>query len=420
MLARFAKLPAWARYALAAALGILLLSIVQALEPGGARRLTADTASGAMLRWSVPILLAGLGGLYSERAGVVNIGLEGMMILGTWFGAYGVLLGGPWLGIVFGLVGGAIGGLLHAIATVTFGVDHIVSGVAINLLAPGLVRFLASEVFVNFAGGSLTQSPAIEGLGRFTLPLLAGGSLFGLSTPDVLGAISDLDWFFLSDIAGFARGFVARVSVFTLLALALVPITAWVVWKTRSGLRLRIAGENPLAGESLGINIYFEKYRGIIISGALSGLGGAFIAMELTGFYREGQTTGRGFIGLAALIFGNWRPGGILAAAFLFGYPSGIALRDLDGSSTHAMLLVIAVAMAGISVWAFKQGKRADATLALVLGLGVFVWYLLSDTAPAWLPNSMPFAIVILVLIFASQRLRMPAADGLIYRRGDT
>ena len=146
MLQRISALPGWARYAVAAAIGVLVLTFVQALEPGGLERLTSENASGAMLRWSVPILLAGLGGLYSERAGVVNIGLEGMMVLGTWFGAYGVLVGGPWVGLLYGLVGGALGGLLHAIATVSFGVDHIVSGVAINLLAPGLVRFLSSEV----------------------------------------------------------------------------------------------------------------------------------------------------------------------------------------------------------------------------------------------------------------------------------
>lgn len=179
MLRRFTALRGWARYSLAAALGILVLSFVQAMEPGGLERLTSENASGAMLRWSMPILLAGLGGLFAERAGVVNIGLEGMMVLGTWAGAYGYLHGGIWMAILVGLLGGAVGGLVHAIATVTFKVDHIVSGVAINILAPGLVRFLSQYAFAGASGGSITQSPVIHGLPLVTVPFLAGGDLFG-------------------------------------------------------------------------------------------------------------------------------------------------------------------------------------------------------------------------------------------------
>jgi general nucleoside transport system permease protein len=416
---RFGSLPGWMRYGMAAALGVLVLASVQALEPGGLQRLTSQNASGAMLRWGMPILLAGLGGLYSERAGVVNIGLEGMMVLGTWFGAWGVLHGGPWMGLLYGLVGGGLGGLVHAVATVTFKVDHIVSGVAINILAPGVVRFLSSELFTDYAGGSITQSPAVAGLGTITAPFLAGGDLFGWKTPDILGGIGRWDMFFISDMATFARGFTANVGVFTLLALAIVPATAWLVWRTRFGLRLRIAGEHPTAGESLGINIYFQKYKGVVISGMLSGLGGAFIAMELTGFYREGQTQGRGFIGLAALIFGNWRPGGILVAAFLFGYPFGTALRDLDGRSTHALLLLIVVGLTAILVVSIRRGKRLDMFLAGGMAAGFLLWYLLTERAPDWLPNALPFATVLIVLVFAGQRLRMPAADGRRYQKGE-
>jgi ABC-type uncharacterized transport system permease subunit len=417
-LKQFGARPAWVRYSLLAALGILVLTFVQALEPGGLQRLTSENASGAMLRWAVPILLAGLGGLYSERAGVVNIGLEGMMLLGTWFGAYGVIVGGPWLGVLYGLVGGAFGGLLHAIATVTFKVDHIVSGVAVNLLAPGIVRFLSSEIFTGRSGGSITQSPAVDGVGNITVPFLAGGDLYGWNTPDILGAIDRWDIFFVSDVAGLARGFVANVGIFTLLSLAVVPITAWLVWRTRFGLRLRIAGEHPTAGESLGVNIYWEKYKGVVISGALAGLGGAFIAMELTGFYREDQVQGRGFIGLAALIFGNWRPGGVLVAAFVFGYPFGTALRDLDGRSTHALLLLIVIGLAVILAVSIRKGKRVDSFLSGGMAAGFLVWYLLTETAPSWLPDALPFATVLIVLLFAAQRLRMPAADGRPYEKG--
>jgi general nucleoside transport system permease protein len=418
MLERFGALPAWLRYSLAALAGVLVLTIVQSLEPGGLARLTSQNASGAMLRWGVPILLAGLGGLFSERAGVVNIGLEGMMVLGTWFGAWGVLHGGPWLGLAYGLIGGALGGLVHAVATVTFKVDHIVSGVAINILAPGVVRFLSSELFTDYAGGSITQSPSIAPVGNVTIPFLAGGEIFGWKSPDLLGAVQRWDIFFVSDVASFARGFTAGVGIFTLLALAMVPAAAWLIWRTRFGLRLRIAGEHPTAGESLGVNIYWQKYKGVIISGALSGLGGAFIAMELTGFYREGQVQGRGFIGLAALIFGNWRPGGILVAAILFGYPFGTALRDLDGRSTHALLLLIVVGLAIIMLLSIRRGRRVDVILSGTMAAGFLVWYLLTETAPSWLPNALPFATVLIVLVFAAQRLRMPAADGKAYYRG--
>lgn len=415
MTERLMDLPPWARYMLYAALAIFMLAFVESFEPGGAGRLTSGPVSGAMLRWSIPILLAGLGGLYSERCGVVNIGLEGMMILGTWFGAWGALEWGPWAGLLIGMLGGAFGGLLHAIATVSFGVDHIVSGVAINILAPGVARFLSTEVFNN-----PTQSPDVGGLGKITLPVLAGGDFFGVGTPDILGNIDNRDIFFVSDVAGFLLGLVSDVSLFTLIGLAFVPITGWVVWKTRFGLRLRIAGENPLAGESLGVNIIRRKYFGVVISGALAGLGGAFIVMELAGFFQEGQTTGRGFIGLAALIFGNWRPRGVLIAALLFGYPFGLSLRDLDGQSTHALLLVIAINLGIVAVWTWHRGKRSDSVIAALLGVGTVVWYLLSDTAPSWLPNTMPYLLVILVLVFASQRLRMPAADGQVYRKGGT
>jgi simple sugar transport system permease protein len=411
MLARFTALPASVRYMLFAVIGLMVMAVAEGIESGDFSRLTSDSAANLMLKWSVPILLAGLGGLYSERAGVVNIGLEGMMILGTWFGAWGSIEYGAWAGIVIGLVGGALGGLLHAVATVTFGVDHIISGVAINLLAPGLVRFLSTEVWNN-----PTQSPNASALPKFSLPFLAGG----WDTSDLLGDIDDREVFLVSDLAGFTRGLVNQLSVFTMIALALVPITAYLMWRTRFGLRLRIAGENPEAGETLGVDIYRQKYAGVIISGALAGLGGAFMAMELSGFFQQGQTGGRGYIGLAALIFGNWRPTGVLMAAVLFAYPFGMSRLDRDGTSTHALMLVIALALAAVAVWAFRKKRRIHAGVAVALAVGMIVWYLASETAPTWFTNTLPYGLVLLVLVFAAQRLRMPAADGKPYRKGGT
>ncbi|HUP16069.1 MAG TPA: ABC transporter permease [Acidimicrobiia bacterium] len=413
-----AKVPPWLRWALYASVGVLVLTVVQGFDD--TESLTSVGSAQSMLRWAVPILLAGLGGLYAERAGVVNIGLEGMMILGTWFGAWGAVTYGPWWGVVLGVMGGAMGGLLHAIATVTFGVDHIISGVAVNILAPGIARFLSSEIFTTIDGGSITQSPRVPGVGNVTLPLLAGGNIGTWKTPDLLGWLGRTELFLISDAANITKGLVTRISWVAVIALLLVPATGWLLWRTRFGLRLRICGERPQAGEAQGVNVYRYKYIGVVISGALAGLAGAFIASpDLSGIYLEGQTTGRGFIGLAALIFGNWRPWGVLGGALLFGYPFGIGLRDLSGAASHSLILVNAIGLAAVAIWAGSRGKRSDAVLAGALSLGATVWYLNSDTLPDVVINILPFVIVLLVLIFFAQRLRPPAADGLRYRKGE-
>lgn len=410
------RLPASVRFLAYALIGVLVLTTVQ--HASDASGLTSISASQSMLRWAMPILLAGLGGLYAERCGVVNIGLEGMMILGTWFAAWGGINYGPWWGLAIGIFGGALGGLLHAVATITFGVDHIISGVAINVLAPGVTRFLSSEIFDKIDGGSITQSPRVPGIGRVTAPILAGGSFFGWDSPDTLGRIGRWNWFFASDLARLLRGLMTELSLLTVIAVALVPLSAWLLWRTRFGLRLRICGERPEAGESQGIDVYRYKYIGVIISGALAGMGGAFIVSpELSGIYLEGQTTGRGFIGLAALIFGNWIPIGVLGGALLFGYPFGIGLRDLDGSASRALLLLNAIALGCVAVWAARGKRTVDAGIGAGLGVLSLVWYITADSVPDWWTNIFPYVIVLVVLFFFAKRLRPPAASGLRYRR---
>ncbi len=409
------------RWMFVAAAGMLALTFVAQFGKGDPGLLTSSSASGAMIRWAAPILLAGLGGLFSERAGVVNIGLEGMMILGTWGAAWGGINYGPWWALVIAASFGALGGLLHAIATVSFGVDHIISGVAINILAPGVTRYLSDQIFTGYKGGSVSQSPGAGHFSRFNVPFLSGGdSLLGWKSPNTLGWIDKKNWFFVSDVSALIRGMFVQISWFTVIAYLLVPISGFVLWRTRFGLRVRISGERPSAGESLGVNIYYHKYMAVIISGAFSGLAGAFIVLELTGFYRQGQTTSRGYIGLAALIFGNWRPGGVLMGALVFGYPFGLALRDLGGDATQNLLLVIAIALGVVLIWAVRRRKRADSLLAGGLGGIILIWYVLSTSAPKWLPNTMPYVMVLLTLIFLSQHLRMPADDGRIYRKGET
>ena len=416
MIDRIRRLPAYARWATYATIGVLILTLVQELGQNQTSHLTATSTAQTALKWSIPILLAGLGGLFAERAGIINIGLEGMMILGTWFGAWGAFNYGPYWGIVIGAIGGAIGGLIHAIATVGFGVDHIISGVAINILGPFAARFLSSEVFTGYQGGSVTQSPRVENVDKFTMPFLAGG----YETPNFLKWLGDKEIPLLSDIGNILRGILTQTSWATIIALLLVPISAYVLWKTRFGLRVRISGEDPWAGESQGVNIYRYKFVAVMISGAFAGFGGAFISIEMSSIYQEGGTTGRGFIGLAALIFGNWRPGGILAAALLFGNPYALQFGDFDGFASHALLLVNAIALFGVVIWALRNDKRTDAAIAFVLGSLSAIWYFVSDTVPDWWVKILPYVIVIVVLIFFAQRLRMPAANGQIYRRGQT
>ncbi len=397
--------PRWARPALIVAAVLLVLSVTRALS--GAQDITSSGTAGAALRLAVPILLAGLAGLWSERAGVVNIGLEGMMVLGTWCGAYASLEYGAWAGIVAGMVGGALGGLLHAVATVTFGVDHIVSGVALNLLGPGVARFLSSLLFSEREGGGATQSPQVSQPGTFTVPGLSDG----------LGTLERQQIVVLSDLAGVLRGFVTDVSWVTVLALLLVPLSLFVLWRTAFGLRLRSCGENPYAAESLGVNVYLYKYLGVIISGGFAGLAGAFLSLVASNYYREGQTGGRGFIGLAAMIFGNWRPGGLLAGAGLFGFTDALQLRQGE-TSVHALFLALALGLAALAGWWLYQRRTTQGVLALLAAGGSLALYAFTDTVPQQFTQTTPYVTTLLVLALATQRLRMPKADGLPYRRG--
>jgi general nucleoside transport system permease protein len=275
-----------------------------------------------------------------------------MMVLGTWFGAWAGWQYGPWWGVALGVLGGALGGLIHAIATVTFGVDHIISGVAINILATGVARYLSVITYDQASGGGASQSPAIKGgIDEVNLPVLAGGDLFGWKSPDLFGWIERRRWFLISDIGGLLRGFTGELSWLTLLAVALVPLSFWFLWRTRLGLRLRSVGEHPAAAESLGVRVYSMKYLGVITSGAFAGLAGAFLVIEFAGIYREGQTGGRGFIGLATMIFGNWRPAGVAAGAGLFGFADALQLRN--DATVHAMLLAVVFGLGVLAIsWA--------------------------------------------------------------------
>ncbi|WP_214408801.1 ABC transporter permease [Sphaerisporangium fuscum] len=394
--------------ALLAVFGLLvMLSLTRVIT--GANDITSDGTIRTAISFAVPIGLAGLGGLWSERAGVVNIGLEGMMIAGTWCGAWASLsFGSPWAGVIAGAVGGAVGGLLHAIATVTFGVDHIISGVAITLLGQGVTQYLSKLLFVGMKGGGETQSPHI--------PTIADVSIPGIGDP--LQALEKTRIFLLSDLAGVLHGLFHGVSLFTIVAILLVPLSFYLLWRTAFGLRLRACGERPVAAESLGVNVYLYKYIAVVVSGALAGLGGAYLSIVAAGIYREGQTGGRGFIGLAAMIFGNWRPGGLAGGALLFGYTDALQLRQ-GGTSVHALLLVVALLLAAFAVYQLVAQRRNRAALLTgVFALLVFALFAVTDTVPEQFTSFTPHLTTLLVLSLASQRLRAPAANGLPYRKG--
>jgi simple sugar transport system permease protein len=382
----------------------------------GASDLTSTGTASAALLLSVPIVLAALGGLFSERSGVVNIGLEGMMIMGAWAGGYIGSQHGPWVGLLAAMIFGSVGALVHAIATVSFGVDHVVSGVAINIIAAGLVRYLSTLMYKNGAWPGPSQSPGIETIPLNGLPVLSGGSYFGWKSPDLLGSIANLNWFFISDLASILRGLTGDVSYVTMVAIAFVPISYFILWRTAFGLRLRSAGEAPVAAESLGVNVYAMKYAGVLISGGLAGLGGGFLAIVAASNYQENQVAGRGYIGLAALLFGNYRPGGLLAGAGLFGFADALQLRD--SAAIHALLLFIVVILAFVAFRKFKSGKLIGALVTLAAA-GFTLWfYFAVEELPGQLVTMTPYIATILVMALASQRLRMPAADGIPYRRG--
>ncbi|MEO6472888.1 MAG: ABC transporter permease [Aeromicrobium sp.] len=387
-----------------ALVGISVVSLVRIATD------TSDISSAGTIRAAIiatcPILMAGLGGLWAERAGVVNIGLEGQMILGTWGAAYFTYNYGPWVGVIGAALLGAIGGLLHAIATITFGVDHIVSGVAINLIGAGATTFLAEAVFSDLNGGGPRQLVGLDSPTKITIP--------GLS--DVALDLANKHWFFVSDVAAFVAAMVTGISTLSLVIFALVIGSGIVLWRTSFGLRLRSCGENPQAAETLGVNVIRYKYIAVLISGALAGIGGGFLALVSSSGFSVNQTGGRGYIGLAAMIFGNWRPGGLLTGALMFGYTDSLRLRDAH--AVHALLLLIALGLIVFAVIRVVRGqRRAGVSIALV-GAAILVWFFSTDSVPRDFTGMTPYVTTLLVLALGAQRLRMPAADGKIYRKG--
>jgi len=276
------------------------------------------------LRRSTPLILASLGAVYSERSGVVNIGLEGIMLMGAFVSVVASNAFGPFTGILLAVIAGMALAALHALATVTFKADQIVSGVAINLLGMGVTAFI----------------------------------------PEALLGMTDVR-------SSYPAALLLGLTPLVYVALALVPLSHFLLFHTVFGLRLRSVGENPRSADSLGINVDAMRYWGVIISGALAALGGAYLALEQSGGFTKNMVAGRGFIALAAMIFGNWSPFGALGASLLFGF--------------------------------------ADSAQTIVQTMGY--------TIPPQAIQALPYILTIVVLVLAVRRVRMPEADGKPYIR---
>ncbi len=377
----------------------------------GANDIISSGAIGAALGLAVPLALAGLGGLWSERAGVVNIGLEGMMILGTWGAGFFGYHYGPWVGILGAAAMGLLGGAVHAVATVVFGVDHIVSGVALNLLGAGAGAYLAVRTFSDLPGGGPTQSPTLERLPNLSLPWVG----------EPLAALERTGTWLLADLAGILHAVTTNVNSLTLIAAGLLVLTWWVLWRTPFGLRVRSVGEAPHAAETLGVNVLRLKFVAVLFSGALAGIAGGFLVLVASNIYRDGQTGGRGYIGLAAMIFGNWRPGGLAAGAMLFGYTDAVRLRG-GGDVIRAFLLPLGLLLLAWGIWQLVRrgrGKPIAGIVQIVVAVLALTWFSLIDAVPDEFTGMTPYIATLLVLALASQRLRMPAADGEVYRKGE-
>ena len=279
-----------------------------------------------MFVFATPLTYAALGGMFSERSGVVNIGLEGMMLAGAFFGVLGADKLGNWaLGILCAVVAGAVMAAIHAFVSIHLRADQIVSGTAINFLALGVTGYFYIQIYgANGTPGSISQIPDVN---------IPGAGHLGI-VGNVLGHLNLMIW----------------------LAFVLLIVSYFVLFRTPIGLRIRSVGEHPRAADTVGISVYGVRYAAVILSGMLAALGGAYLSVGYVGSFTENMTGGRGFIGLAALIFGNWRPFGAFAASLLFGFSQALALRlqQPPAWTTYATLFQIIpyvltlVAVAGV------------------------------------------------------------------------
>ncbi len=278
---------------------------------------------GITLMYSTPLIFGALGGVISERSGVTNIGIEGMMVIGAVAAAAGsYFTGNPWIGFLVAGVCGALVALLHAIASVSFAADQTISGVAINMLAPGIALFACKNLFEGAA-----MSPIAPKLPSFTI-----------STP-----VANLS-----------------INITTIIALAFAIIMWFVLYRTKWGLRVRAVGEHPAAADTLGINVYRVRYICVIVSGMLAGFGGAAMTIAIISQFTQTAISGHGFIAMAAVIFGKWTPFGAYGACLLFGFTQALVIMLGGGNFAvpsqilamlpYVMTIIVLIIFVGRSV----------------------------------------------------------------------
>jgi ABC-type uncharacterized transport system permease subunit len=293
--------------------------------------LTAGVVA-ATLRFATPLAFAAIGGIFSERSGVVNIGLEGMMLTGAFFGIWGAVWSGSWVvGVGMAMLFGGLLALIHAFFSIHLRADQIVSGFAVNFLALGVTGYLYSSIYAGGIPGGISRVPNVN------LGFLGGIPVIGEFLEGVFGHLNLLVWIMFG-----------------------IVIAAYVIlFKTPIGLRIRSVGEHPKAADTVGISVYGVRYAAVVTSGVLAALGGAFLSIGFVGSFAENMTSGRGFIALAAVIFGKWRPGWAFAACLLFGFGFAIAIplqreagisENLISTLPYVLTLVALVGLIGRSI----------------------------------------------------------------------
>jgi ABC-type uncharacterized transport system permease subunit len=287
---------------------------------------TVFTASliASMLVFATPLTFAALGGIFSERSGVVNIGLEGMMLMGAFWGIWGADKTGSWVwGVGIAMLSGGLLALVHAFFAIHLRADQIVGGVAVNFLALGITGYFFVQLY------------------------------HGENVPTGVSQIPDVNLAKQSNNGFFAEA-IGHLNLMIWVAILFVPLTYIVLFKTPVGLRIRACGEHPRAADTVGINVYLVRYGSVVLSGILAAMGGAYLTVGYLNTFNENVTYGKGFIALAAVIFGNWRPFGAFGAALLFGFSTALAYRLPAYSSNAATLfqalpyVLTLIAVAGV------------------------------------------------------------------------
>lgn len=348
----------------------------------------------ASVRLSTPLLFAATGELVAERTGILNIGLEGMMLAGAFF-AYlvGYLTESLWLGLLAGAGAGVAIALPMALLSINARADQIVIGVGLNLLALGVTTFVFREVFAGQPEAHLDRPEPIA------LPLLSGLPVLGRAL------------------------FTQTILVY--LALVGVAAVGFVLYRTRAGLAIRAAGEVPAAADTAGVRVERIRWVGTLVAGGMAGLAGGYLSVGQLGFFIEGMSAGRGFLALAAVIFGGWRPVGVLGASLVFGAADALQLR-LQAEATVPRQVWLAVALVVVAYLAYARTRRRSRRMdpwgivggVLLSGIGGTLFVV----APAWhFPSqlwlTMPYVLALLALAGFVGRVRMPTALAIPYRR---